>query len=78
MASPSFSGKIIMGTRKLSSGESARQLLGDERVDVVELDVLSKKSISLAAKTVSMMAPNGLTALINNAGVLGEAEGGEG
>lgn len=53
-------------------------MLGDERVDVVELDVLSKKSISLAAKTVSMMAPNGLTALINNAGVLGEAEGGEG
>ena len=79
LASPSFSnGKILMGSRNLESGKDACEKLGDKRVEVVELDVTSKHSIASAAKTVRTMAPNGISALINNAGVLGEAEGGEG
>jgi NAD(P)-dependent dehydrogenase (short-subunit alcohol dehydrogenase family) len=59
---------VLAGVRKAADGESLRQA-GGERVLPLELDVTDQAQIERAAERVAELAPGGLDALVNNAGI---------
>ena len=66
---------LFMGCRILAEGIAAVSSLETQfhsRITPVLLDVTSTKSLTAAFATISAIASNGLSLLINNAGILGE------
>jgi NAD(P)-dependent dehydrogenase (short-subunit alcohol dehydrogenase family) len=59
---------VLAGVRKAADGE-ALSTAGGERVLALELDVTDRAQIERAAERVSEIAPDGLDALVNNAGI---------
>ncbi len=59
---------VLAGVRKAADGE-ALSAAGGERVLPLELDVTDQAQIAAAAKRVEEIAPGGLDALVNNAGI---------
>jgi NAD(P)-dependent dehydrogenase (short-subunit alcohol dehydrogenase family) len=59
---------VLAGVRKTADGEALRDA-GGERVLPVELDVTDQAQIDQTAKRVNEIAPGGLDALVNNAGI---------
>jgi NAD(P)-dependent dehydrogenase (short-subunit alcohol dehydrogenase family) len=59
---------VLAGVRKTADGESLRSA-GGERILPLELDVTDGTQIESAAERVAEIAPGGLNALVNNAGI---------
>jgi NAD(P)-dependent dehydrogenase (short-subunit alcohol dehydrogenase family) len=59
---------VLAGVRKAADGE-ALSATGGERVLPLELDVTDQAQIESAAQRVDELAPGGLDALVNNAGI---------
>jgi NAD(P)-dependent dehydrogenase (short-subunit alcohol dehydrogenase family) len=59
---------VLAGVRKAADGE-ALSAAGGERVLPLELDVTDQAQIEGAVKRVGELAPSGLDALVNNAGI---------
>jgi NAD(P)-dependent dehydrogenase (short-subunit alcohol dehydrogenase family) len=59
---------VLAGVRKAADGEALRSA-GGERVLALELDVTDRAQIAAAAERVGELAPGGLDALVNNAGI---------
>jgi NAD(P)-dependent dehydrogenase (short-subunit alcohol dehydrogenase family) len=59
---------VLAGVRKAADGEALRDA-GGERVLPLELDVTDRAQIERATARVSEIAPDGLDALVNNAGI---------
>jgi NAD(P)-dependent dehydrogenase (short-subunit alcohol dehydrogenase family) len=59
---------VLAGVRKPADGESLRSA-GGERMLPLELDVTDRTQIESAAERVAEIAPGGLNALVNNAGI---------
>ena len=66
---------VVLGSRSLSRGEKAvaeviaSQPSAEGRLDLLELDVTSDKSVAAAVETVKAKYPEPLFGLCNNAGV---------
>jgi NAD(P)-dependent dehydrogenase (short-subunit alcohol dehydrogenase family) len=59
---------VLAGVRKAADGEALRAVAG-ERVMPLELDVTDQAQIQAAVERVGELAPGGLDALVNNAGI---------
>jgi NAD(P)-dependent dehydrogenase (short-subunit alcohol dehydrogenase family) len=59
---------VLAGVRKAADGEALRTA-GGERVLALELDVTDQAQIDGAVERVGELAPGGLDALVNNAGI---------
>jgi len=59
---------VLAGVRKVADGESLRSA-GGERMMPLEIDVTDRTQIESAAERVAEIAPGGLNALVNNAGI---------
>jgi NAD(P)-dependent dehydrogenase (short-subunit alcohol dehydrogenase family) len=59
--------KVLAGVRRDEDGKKLQQ--ASPSITAIKLDVTDPATISAAANTVRELAPNGLAALINNAGI---------
>eukprot|EP00966_Prymnesium_polylepis_P296761 6855799-Prymnesium_polylepis.1 len=67
---------LYLGCRNLSAGTALAASLGNDSVIPVQLDVTDSASVAAAAQTIAKDG-NQLDALVNNAGVLLERDGGD-